>query len=211
MEMDKQNLTAFLAILVVMVVIVGTDMLSSGIDIEKVGRPVVRPPFSDDDYNITFKGDGIIIELSPEVVEEYNGRFLSVYAYDKEGNHISKLKRVVNGKIFIGREEAPSFQAIFSNRIVSKVEKGDKETSFYQILKEAKDKGRYFGLERCLLGRQCIKICPVAAVDVLVKDTSQEGRGRIIPDIDYNKCIQGGLCAARCPTNLIVVEKNESK
>ncbi len=210
-EMDKKNLTLFLGILAVMAILVGTDMLSPGVDIEEVGKPVVKPPFVyDEDYNFTFRGAEVVVELSPEVAGEYEGSFLSVYAYDMGGSHISKLKRVVNGKIFIDREEAPSFQVSFSDEVVSAVEKGDKEASFYQILKEAKDDGKYFGLGRCLLGRQCIKICPVAAVHALVKDTSLRGKGRIIPDITYNKCILGGLCAAKCPTNLIIVEENES-
>lgn len=212
-EMDKKNITLFLGMLAVMAAIVGTDMLSPGLDIEEVGKPVVRPPFaySEDykDYNITFNEDEIIIDLSPEVAGEYEGSFLSVYAYDVEGNHISKLKRVVNGKILIDREESPSFQVSFTDGVVSGMVKGNKEASFCRILKEARDSKRYFGLARCLLGRQCIKICPVAAVHALVKDTSPEGKGRIIPDITYNKCILGGLCAARCPTNLIIVEENE--
>ena len=208
--MDKKNLTIFLAILAVMVALVGTDMISPGLDIEKVGRPVVRPPFSyDKDYKIIPDGNEVVVELSPKVAEEYNGRFLSVYAYDKEGNHISKLKRVVNGKIFIDGRESASFKVSFIDGSVSIVDKGDKEASFNQILKEAMDNDRLHGLGRCLLGKQCIKICPVAAAYVLMKDTSPEGRGRIIPDIDYTKCIQGGLCANKCPTSLIVIEENE--
>lgn len=210
-EMDKKNLTLFLAVLVVMVAIVGNDMLNSGINVGGVGRPVVRSSFSDDDYNFTFNEDGIVINLSPGILKEYDGRFLSVYAYDENGNHIFKLKRVVNGKIFIDKNEPPGSNATFSNGVVSSIERADKETSFYQIIKEAKNKGRYFGLEKCLLCRQCIGICPVAAIKILVKDTSPEGRGRVIPEIDYNTCIQSGLCASRCPTNLIVIEKNESK
>jgi len=211
LEMDKKNLTLFLAILVVMVFVVGIDMFNSGIDVERVGRPVVKSPFSADDYNFTFNEDGIVIELSPEVLKEYDGRFLSVYAYNENGNHIFKLKRVVNGRIIIDRDEPPGSIVTFSDEIVSSIDRADKEASFYQILKESRDNGRYFGLEKCLLCRQCIGICPVAAVKSLVKDTSPEGRGRVIPDITYNTCIECGRCAVRCPTNLIVVEKNESE
>jgi ferredoxin len=209
-EMDKTNLTLFLALLAVMVFIVGVDMINSSIEVERVGEPVVKPPFNVDDYNFTFNEDELVINLSPRVLEEYGGSFLNVYAYDEKGNHIFELKRVVNGKIIIDRNEPPGSNVTFSNNVVSLVERGDKEASFYQILKEARDAGRYYGLEKCLLCRQCIGICPVAAVQVLVKDTSPEGRGRIIPDINYNTCIKCGRCAARCPTSIIFVEENES-
>ncbi len=210
-EMDKKNFTLFMAILVVMVALVGTDMLGSGVDISKIGRPVVREPFSDADYNVTFKADQILVDLSPAVVEEYEGKFLSVYAYDLQGNHVFKLKRVVNEKILIDDSEAANFNATLSDGIITGIEKASKEASFYQILVDARDNNRFYGLEKCLLGQQCIKICPVAAIEVLIKDTSPQGKGRIIPDIDYNKCIEGGLCATRCPTSLIIVEKNESQ
>jgi ferredoxin len=209
--MDKKNFTLFLALLIVMVAIVRTDMFDSVIDVEVVGRPLVRNPFNNDDYKFTFNEDGVVIDLSPDALREYDGEFLNVYAYDEKGNHIFKLKRVVNGKIIIDRDEPPGSTATFSDGIVSEIEMADKEASFYQILKDARDNGRNLGLERCILCRQCIGICPVAAVNRLIKDTSPEGGGRVIPDIDYDTCIQGGLCAARCPTNLIVVEKNESK
>lgn len=206
--MDKKNFTSFLIILVIMIAIVGTKTINQEVNIEVHGKPVVRPPFHDDEYNITINENEIIINISQNIVKEYEGRFLSVYAYDEYGNHISKLKRVINGKITINKNEISNYKAIISNDVVLSIEMGDKNTSFYQILKDAMDNGRYFGLERCLLGMQCIKICPVSAVEVLVRDTSPDGRGRIIPHINNKKCIHGGLCTTTCPNNLIILEKN---
>lgn len=204
--MDKKNLTLFIGIMVIMVGIVAFDALNQDLDLEEDGRPIVRGEFNENQYNISFQQDQILVELSQEIVNEYNGRFLSVYAYDEQGAHVFSIKRVVNGKIIIDKQESPGFRATFDeNDVVSAVNKGNREASLYEIMKKAKDEGRNIGLEKCLLGQQCIKVCPVAAIETLRKDPNST-KGRIMPDIQYDKCIEGGLCYSRCPTDIIAKE-----
>ena len=205
MNMDKKNLLVFLVILATLMALSYVNMLDEGAGPLKKGEPVVRDAFSDTDYSIDITDDKLIVNFAPQVAKEYEGSFLSVYAYDADENHVTKIKRVVNGEIIVDKSEIPSFVASFEGNRIKEVDKADQSLRFLQILKDAKDNGRNFGVERCLLGKRCIAICPVAAVEVLIRD--DENNGRIIPDIDYVKCIQDGLCASRCPTNLIITKK----
>jgi len=202
--MDKKNLVTFLAILAVLVALSYMNMLGEGTILVKKGRPIVREAFSDTDYEMDIAEDMLVVTFASHVVNEYEGGFLSVYAYDADKNHVTKMKRVVNGKIVIDKDEVPSFVASFDGNVIKDVEKADQSLRFLQIFKGAKDNGRNFGVEKCLMGKRCIAICPVAAVEVLIRD--DENKGRIIPNIDYDKCIQDGLCASRCPTNLIITK-----
>jgi len=202
--MDKKNLVVFLAIIAILVALSYVNMFGEGTGSVKKGRPIVREAFSDTDYKIEVMGDKLIVEFAPHVAKEYEGKFLSVYAYDTDENHATKMKRVVNGKIIIDKSESPSFVATFDGNKINEINKADQSLRFLRIFREAKDNGRSFGVEKCLMGKRCIAICPVAAVEVLIRD--DENNGRIIPDIDYNKCIEDGLCASRCPTNLIITK-----
>ena len=194
-----------------MVAMVAYDTITHGLDIGVKGKPIVRAAFTEKDYSIVFKPDAVVVNLSAEASDEYNGGFLSVYAFDEEGNHVFSIKRVLDGKIIIDAEENPGFRAILSESdVVLSVEKGSLDITLYDVLVDAREEGRFFGLEKCLLGQQCIKVCPAAAIMELKKDPDPMGRGRIIPAIIYDNCIEGGLCAARCPTKLITLE-NESQ
>lgn len=201
MKMDKKNLLIFLVILSILMAFSYMNMLGSGnIPLNK-GTPVIRDAFSDTDYEFTIMEDKLIVVFAQDVANEYEGMFLSVYAYDSEGNHVTKMKRVVNGEIVIDKTEIPSFVASFDAYIITNIGKADQSLRFLSIIKDARENGRNFGVERCLLGERCIAICPVAAVTVLIRD--DENNGRIIPDINYETCILDGLCASRCPTGLI--------
>ena len=186
----------------VLVAISYTNTLGGGEDLIENGRPVVREAFSDEDYEMDIGDRELSVKFSPDVAGEYEGGFLAVYAYDGEGNHITKIKRVIYGEILIGETEPPSFVATFDGRVVKEIDNPEKSLRFLEIIRDAEENGRDFGVERCLMGKMCIAVCPAAAIKVLVRD--DENKGRIIPDIDYNKCIEGGLCSSRCPTNLIV-------
>ena len=200
--MDKKNLVMFLVILGILVALSYVNMLGEGAELVKNGKPIIREAFSEEDYEIKIMEDSMIVKFASDVAEEYEGRFLAVYAYDAEGNHVMKMKRVVNGNITINKDEMPSFVASFESNVIKDIKKAEQSLRFMQILKDAKSEGRNFGVERCLMGKRCIAICPAAAIEVLIRD--DESNGRIIPEIDYDKCIEGGLCASRCPTDLIV-------
>jgi len=200
--MDKKNLVMFLAIMGVLVALSYVNMLGEGADLVKNGKPIIREAFSEEDYEIEINDDGMVVKFASEVAEEYEGRFLAVYAYDADGNHVTKMKRVVNGRIMVEADEMPSFVASFEGNVIKDIEKAEQSLRFVQIVNDAKREGRNLGVERCLMGKRCIAICPAAAIEVLIRD--DENNGRIIPDIDYDKCIEGGLCASRCPTDLIV-------
>ena len=201
MKMDKKNLLIFLVILSILMAFSYMNMLGSGSIPLNKGTPVIRDAFLDTDYEFSIGEDEVIVVFAEDIANEYEGRFLSVYAYDSNGNHVTKMKRVVNGEIIIDKTEIPSFVVSFDAHIVTDVGKADQSLRFLSIIKDAKENERNFGVERCLLGERCIAICPVAAVTVLIRD--DENKGRIIPDIDYETCILDGLCASRCPTNLI--------
>lgn len=212
--MDRRNFMAFIAILTLMAALVQLNMLSSGLNSVK-GRPKVSEPFViGKDYNISIDENGVVVDLSKEVAERYNGIYLAVYAYDENGKYITKLKRVVDGKIIIQNSESADFEVTFDGNFVSRIETPKVKEKFYKILDDAIANNRNYGLGRCLLGRQGERICPVKAI-TLVRDDSPEGRGRIIPKINLrngeikgpNVCIGDGLCSAVCPTSLIHLEE----
>ncbi|RLI95408.1 MAG: hypothetical protein DRO94_00560 [Candidatus Altiarchaeales archaeon] len=208
--MDRGNFVTFILILVIMTALVHLNMSSSGLNSIK-GRPAVAPPFViGEDYNISIDENGIIVYLSREVADRYNGIYLAVYAYDEDGKYITKLKRVVNGKIFISNSESADFEVTFDDNLVKDIETPRSKEKFYKIVEDAMANDRNYGLGRCLLGRQCEKICPMRAI-TLIRDDSIDGRGRIIPRINLrngkifgdNLCIEDGLCSSVCPTSLI--------
>jgi len=200
--MDKKNLVIFLAIMGILVALSYVNMLGEGTELVKGGKPIIREAFSDADYKMEITDGGLLVKFASHVANEYEGEFLAVYAYDAEGNHVTKMKRIVNGRIAIEADEIPSFVASFEGNAIKDIEKAEQSLRFLKILQDAEKEGRNFGVERCLMGKRCIAICPVAAIEVLIRD--DENNGRIIPDIDYDKCIEGGLCANRWPTDLIV-------
>jgi NAD-dependent dihydropyrimidine dehydrogenase PreA subunit len=205
--MDKLNLLIFTGIVVVMVGLAYANMNGGGVKVlgrelgsAYAGRPDVRPPFERGSYTVGYASGVIIVELDDDIAREYEGQYLSVYAYDEGGNHVVKFKRVVNGRIIIEDDEDASFIVSFNGDEVNDVIKPDVGMSFNPVLKTAMDSGRHYGLERCLLGRQGESICPVFALR-LVKDDNEYGR--IKPVIDRDKCIEDGLCTIVCPTRLL--------
>ncbi|MBU4201589.1 MAG: 4Fe-4S binding protein [Candidatus Altiarchaeales archaeon] len=200
--MDKKNLVMFLAIMAILVALSYVNMFGEGAELVRKGKPIIREAFSDTDYKMEITNDGLLVKFASHVANEYEGEFLAVYAYDADGNHVMKMKRVVNGNIAINKDEMPSFVASFEGNVIKDIEKAEQSLRFLEILQDAEREGRNFGVERCLMGKRCIAICPAAAIEVLIRD--DESNGRIIPEIDYDKCIEGGLCASRCPTDLIV-------
>jgi len=192
----------FLVIMGILVALSYVNMLGGGTELVRKGKPIIREAFSDADYKMEITDEGLLVKFASHVANEYEGRFLAVYAYDADGNHVTKMKRVVNGRIAIEEDEIPSFVASFEGNVIKDIEKAEQSLRFLQIMRDAKNEGRNFGVERCLMGKRCIAICPAAAIEVLIRD--DENKGRIIPDIDYDKCIEGGLCASRCPTDLII-------
>lgn len=204
--MDSKNFTLFMVLIVVMIAVVTLNLQGQGIAFNEHGRPLVREPFTAEDYNISLGDNDITVSLSDEVTREYEGEYLSVYAYDSEGTHFAIFKRIIDGRITINKDETPNFQVTFKGKRVISVDKPETSTTFHEILKDAKAENRNYGLERCLLGRQCVRVCPVKAVN-LIRDDSPGGKGRIIPEIDYGTCIQDGRCPTICPTNLITFDR----
>ncbi|HIE34314.1 MAG TPA: hypothetical protein EYP86_04170 [Candidatus Altiarchaeales archaeon] len=211
--MDRKNFALFIGILIVMSALVQLNMSERLRDV-KEGRPTVSPPFTDNDYTLSVNDNGVIVNLSDELTRQYGGIYLAVYAYDENGNYITKLKRVVDGKIVIGRDESADFMVKFDGNLVTDIGVSTSKKKFYQILDEAMKNSRNYGLGRCLLGRQGERICPVKAI-ILIRDDSPEGRGRIIPKINLrngevegpNVCIEDGWCSSVCPTALIHIER----
>ncbi|MFH1402690.1 MAG: 4Fe-4S dicluster domain-containing protein [Candidatus Altiarchaeota archaeon] len=205
--MNKKNLVLFIVIVLAMVVMAQQNMTGGGITIlgkrissVYAGRPEVKPPFPKDSYKVDVTDKGITITMTKNVTREYEGEFLSVYAYDNDGRHVVKFKRVVNGRIFIGKDEDAQFIVEFNGDKVSSIITPEVGDRFHPTFKDAVKAGRNYGLERCLLGRQGETICPVYALE-LVRDDGEYGR--IKPVVDREKCIEDGLCTVVCPTRLL--------
>lgn len=204
--MDSKNFTIFMVLVIAMMTLVTLNLQGQGISFSERGKPVVRGPFTNEEYNISLEDDRIIVYVSDEVAKEYEGQYLSVYAYDEEGRHFAIFKRVIDKKITITGDETPNFQVTFEGNKVMSIEKPTGAETFHEILKDSLEENRNHGLERCILGRQCVRTCPVKAVS-LIRDDSPEGRGRVIPEIDYGKCILDGRCPTVCPTHIITFDK----
>ncbi len=207
-KMDSKNFTLFIVLVIVMVAVVTLNLQGHGIVIGEQGRPIIREPFTAEDYSISIEADGIRVSLSDEVLEEYKGNYLSVHAYDSDDAYFAIFKRITGKEIEITVDEIPSFQVTFKENKVANIDKPERADTFYQILKDAINQSRDYGLGRCLLGRQCIQSCPVNAIK-LIRDDTKEGKGRIIPEIEYTKCILDGKCANVCPTHLTVLDKTK--
>ncbi|MBD3388000.1 MAG: hypothetical protein GF416_03030 [Candidatus Altiarchaeales archaeon] len=209
-SMNRNNILAFIAVVVVMVYLASAAMSGGGLKVlgktigsAYAGRPEVRPPFPRESYSIEAVDGGVRVSLSEGIGSEYEGQYLSVYAYDDVGGHVVRFKRVVSGEMFISDGEDASFIVLFNGDKVSEIVKPDVGYRFNPVLLEAMDASRNFGLERCLLGKQGETICPVFALE-LVKDEGEYGR--VKPVIDRNKCIEDGVCTVVCPTRLLYRE-----
>jgi len=203
-KMERKSFMFFVLTIVMASLIMGINLKENGIVIERGKHfPIVREPLTGK-YNISINNAGIEIVLSRDLANEYEGKFLAVYAYKSNDDLFVILKMVINGKIQISAKEEASFEVKLRNGKVESITEAGKDVSFYSILKYAKENNLNYGLQRCLLGKQCAKICPVSAIAEFVADNSQQGRGRIIPRINSASCIKCGLCINRCPTNLIV-------
>ena len=200
----KTSAAAFILLLLVLVATGLAYVLQASSSTKFEGTYPMVKPMVQGAFN--FYPDRVEIKLAEDPLPVNR---IAVFAYDSQDRQICILKPVYDRTVVLTRDNYPDYRVHFRN---AKVDGYDllqghvgfqEKMNFVDILNEAKESGRRYGVQECLypICTRCLDVCVVRKFFVL--DMVVAVDGTIYPIFRNAGCPRCGKCMKACKQGVI--------
>jgi formate hydrogenlyase subunit 6/NADH:ubiquinone oxidoreductase subunit I len=195
---------AFLFLLIVLTTTAVAYLVQSDRKMRTEGfYPEIKPPV---EGSFHFKEEEVVIQVSSDPLWKY----VVVFAYDDKDRQVGIIKPVYNRSITIRPNDRPDYRVstkgnrVTGFEIVIKSREPSHGERFLQILRQAGETSRRFGLQECLypVCTRCADICPVIGQGVIEMPIQESGA--IVPVIHLPGCPRCGKCFEVCKVGVLL-------